>query len=112
MAQSYLQVTTTTDSEAEAQTLARVAVENRLAACAQVLSPIRSTYWWEGRVESAQEWMVILKTTAGRVEDLIRRLLAEHSYDTPEVVAVPIVAGHPAYLEWIAEETRAPPPAG
>jgi periplasmic divalent cation tolerance protein len=112
MAQSYLQVTTTTDSEAEAQTLARVAVENRLAACAQVLSPIRSTYWWEGRVESAQEWMVILKTTAGRVEDLIRRLLTEHSYDTPEVVAVPIVAGHPAYLEWIAEETREPPPAG
>jgi periplasmic divalent cation tolerance protein len=109
MAYSYLQVTTTTDSEAEAQSLATVAVENRLAACAQVLSPIRSIYWWEGKMESAQEWMVLLKTTAARVDQLIRRLRSEHSYDTPEIVAVPIVAGHPAYLEWIAEETRERP---
>jgi periplasmic divalent cation tolerance protein len=106
MADSYLQVTTTTDSEAEAQSLATVAVENRLAACAQVLSPMRSVYWWEGKVESAQEWMVLLKTTAARVDQLIQRLRSEHSYDTPEIVAVPIVAGHPAYLGWIAEETR------
>jgi periplasmic divalent cation tolerance protein len=109
MADSYLQVTTTTDSEAEAQSLATVAVENRLAACAQVLSPIRSVYWWEGKVESAQEWMVLLKTTAARVDQLIQRLRSEHSYDTPEIVAVPIVAGHPAYLGWIAEETRERP---
>jgi periplasmic divalent cation tolerance protein len=109
MADSYLQVTTTTDSEAEAQSLATVAVESRLAACAQVLSPIRSVYWWEGKVESAQEWMVLLKTTAARVDQLIQRLRSEHSYDTPEIVAVPIVAGHPAYLAWIAEETRERP---
>jgi periplasmic divalent cation tolerance protein len=112
MADSYLQVTTTTDSEAEAQSLATIAVENRLAACAQVLSPIRSVYWWEGKMESAQEWVVLLKTTAARVDQLIQRLRSEHSYDTPEIVAVPIVAGHPAYLKWIAEETREQRPGG
>jgi periplasmic divalent cation tolerance protein len=108
MQDGYLQVTTTTDSESEARKLAEVAVRARLAACGQVLSPITSVYWWQGEVENAQEWMVVLKTTAGRVEQLIERLRAEHSYDTPEIVAVPIVSGNPAYLEWIAAETSDP----
>src|SRR5919199_2017718 len=106
MAESYLQVTTTTDSREDADRLARLAVDSRLAACAQVLSPITSTYWWEGKVERADEWMVLLKTTSGRAEELIARLQAEHTYDTPEIVATPIVAGNPAYLDWIAAETR------
>ena len=105
MQEGYLQVTTTTDSEAEARKLAELAVESRLAACGQVLSPITSVYWWDGKVENAQEWMVLLKTTANRVEQLIDRLRAEHSYDTPEIVAVPIVSGNPAYLDWITAET-------
>jgi periplasmic divalent cation tolerance protein len=105
MQDGYLQVTTTTDSEAEARKLAELAVQSRLAACGQVLSPITSVYWWEGKVENAQEWMVVLKTTAGRVDQLIDRLRAEHSYDTPEIVAVPIVSGNPAYLDWITAET-------
>ncbi|MDQ6742687.1 MAG: divalent-cation tolerance protein CutA [Candidatus Dormibacteraeota bacterium] len=105
MQDGYLQVTTTTDSEAEARKLAELAVQSRLAACGQVLSPITSVYWWEGKVENAQEWMVVLKTTAGRVDQLIDRLRAQHSYDTPEIVAVPIVSGNPAYLDWITAET-------
>ena len=110
MQDGYLQVTTTTDSEAEARKLAELAVESRLAACGQVLSPITSVYWWDGKVENAQEWMVLLKTTANRVEQLIDRLRAEHSYDTPEIVAVPIVSGNPAYLDWITAETSKPAP--
>jgi periplasmic divalent cation tolerance protein len=106
MPERYLQVTTTTDSEEEARKLARAAVESRLAACGQVLSPITSVYWWQGEIEDAQEWMVFLKTTEERVQQLVERLRAEHSYDTPEIVAVPIVSGNPAYLEWISEETR------
>ena len=105
MEDGYLQVTTTTDSEAEARKLAELAVESRLAACGQVLSPITSVYWWEGKVQNAQEWMVVMKTTTDRVEQLIDRLRAEHSYDTPEIIAVPIVSGNPAYLDWIAAET-------
>jgi periplasmic divalent cation tolerance protein len=106
MAEDYLQVTTTTDSRDEADRLARLAVEGRLAACAQVLSPISSTYWWQGQVETAEEWMVLVKTTRERVQELISRIVAEHSYDTPEVIATPIVSGNPAYLDWIATETR------
>jgi periplasmic divalent cation tolerance protein len=105
MQDGYLQVTTTTDSEAEARKLAELAVQSRLAACGQVMSPIASVYWWQGKVENVREWMVVLKTTADRVEQLIERLRAEHSYDTPEIVAVPIVAGNPDYLDWIAAET-------
>lgn len=106
MAEQYVQVTTTTDSEAEARKLAQVAVESRLAACGQVLSPITSVYWWQGEVESAQEWMVLFKTSAERAPQLVERLRAEHSYDTPEIIAMPIVSGNPAYLGWIDEETR------
>jgi periplasmic divalent cation tolerance protein len=108
MEDGFLQVTTTTDSESEARKLAEHAVGSRLAACGQVLSPITSVYWWQGKVENAQEWMVVLKTTAGRLEQLIESLRAEHSYDTPEIVAVPIVSGNPAYLDWITKETSEP----
>ena len=114
MQDGYVQVTTTTDSETEARKLAELAVQSRLAACGQVLSPITSIYWWQGDVENAQEWMVVFKTTANRVEQLIERLRAEHSYETPEIVAVPIVSGTPDYLDWISAETSAipqPPPA-
>jgi periplasmic divalent cation tolerance protein len=110
MRDGSLQVSTTIDSESEARRLAQLAVESRLAACGQVLSPITSVYWWEGKVETAEEWMVLLKTTASRVEQLIERLRAEHSYDTPEIIAVPIVSGNPAYLDWIATETAEPEP--
>lgn len=100
-----LQVVTTTDSREDADRLARSAVEGRLAACAQVVGPVTSTYWWEGAVETATEWQCVLKTTAARFEELRAHLEREHSYDTPEIVATPIVAGAAAYLDWIQRET-------
>src|ERR1700737_1438698 len=108
MQEGYLQVTTTTDSEAEGRKLAELAVEPRAAGGG--LRPIPRGYWGDGKVENAQEWMVLLKTTANRVEQLIDRLRAEHSYDTPEIVAGPIVSGNPAYLDWITAETSKPAP--
>ena len=102
----YLQVQTTTDSRAEAMDLARAAVEARLAACAQVAGPMASTYWWDGGVERAEEWMLMLKLPTDRYQELADFLAERHSYDEPEIVAVPIVAGSPAYLGWLTEETR------
>jgi periplasmic divalent cation tolerance protein len=102
----YLQVQTTTDSRAEAMELARAAVEARLAACAQVAGPIASTYWWEDGIERAEEWLLILKLPAAGYQALADFLARRHSYDEPEIVATPIVAGSDAYLSWIAEETR------
>jgi periplasmic divalent cation tolerance protein len=103
----YLQVQTTTDSRAEAMELARTAVEARLAACAQVAGPIASTYWWGEGIERVEEWLLMLKLPASGYQALAEFLAEEHSYDEPEIVATPIVAGSDAYLSWIAEETRA-----
>ncbi len=93
----------------EAARLGRSAVENRLAACAQVFGPIASTYWWEGEVRSAEEWSCQLKTTRALLRRLTESLRASHSYDVPEIVAVPIDDGDPAYHGWIEGETRSDP---
>jgi len=102
----FLQVQTATDSRAEAVEIAQAAVEARLAACAQVAGPIASTYWWEDELERAEEWLVMLKLPASRYDDLAEFLAERHSYDDPEIIATPIVAGSQSYLAWLAEETR------
>jgi periplasmic divalent cation tolerance protein len=102
----FLQVQTMTDSRAEAMELARAAVEARLAACGQVAGPTASTFWWNEEIERAEEWFVFFKTTADRIEELITFIADRHSYDEPEIIAVPIIAGATAYLDWLREETR------
>ncbi|HEY9370002.1 divalent-cation tolerance protein CutA [Streptomyces sp.] len=105
---TVLTVLTTTDSAEKAGALARGAVEARLAACAQVSGPVTSVYHWKQAVETSEEWQVLLKTTASCYEALEAHLLAAHDYETPEIVATPVVRGSAAYLEWIAAETVAP----
>lgn len=105
MAEAYVQVTTTTDSRKEAAELAKAAVTERLAACAQLVGPIASTYWWEGEIESAEEWMVLFKTTTDCFEALVAQITEQHSYDTPEIIATPVVAGSAEYLSWVREQT-------
>ncbi|HEX2052233.1 MAG TPA: divalent-cation tolerance protein CutA [Actinomycetota bacterium] len=107
-----LQVTTTTESEADARRLARAAVEARLAACVQVVGPIESTYWWKGRLEQAREWMCLAKTTSDAYPALESFLLANHPYDTPEITACVLDRGSDSYLSWIREETRGSPDEG
>ena len=102
----YLQVQTTTDSRAEAMELAKAAVESRIAACGQVAGPVASTYWWNDEIERAEEWIVFFKLPADRYEALADFLAERHSYDEPEIVATPIVAGSPSFLGWLTDETR------
>jgi periplasmic divalent cation tolerance protein len=102
----FLQVQTTTDSRAEAMELARASVESRLAACAQVVGPVASTYWWDDGVERAEEWMIVLKLPADRYQQLATFLAERHSYDEPEIIATAIVEGSESYLGWIMDETR------
>lgn len=106
MAGEAVQVTTTVDSPEAAGRIARIVVEERLAACAQVQGPITSTYRWEGSVEQATEWYCHAKTTVDRLPELVARIRALHSYVTPEIVAVPLTGGLPEYLDWIAEATN------
>ena len=101
----FLLVQTTTDSRAEAVELARAAVEARLAACAQVSGPVASTYWWEGSLERTEEWLLTLKLPASGYQALADFIARSHSYDEPEIVATPIVAGSEGFLSWIEEET-------
>jgi periplasmic divalent cation tolerance protein len=91
--------------EAAAQQLARHLVDARLAACVSVLAPCASTYRWRGAVEQATEVPVVIKTTVRRYPELEAALRACHPYELPEVVAVPLAHGLPAYLEWVAAET-------
>ncbi|AQU68829.1 divalent-cation tolerance protein CutA [Streptomyces niveus] len=101
----FLTVLTTTDSAAKAEALARGAVEARLAACAQISAPVTSVYRWQGAIETAEEWQVLLKTTAARYGALEAHLTAAHDYDTPEILAFPVVRGSAPYLAWLADET-------
>lgn len=103
---AHLQVTTTVASRADADRLAHDLVEARLAACVQVLGPVRSTYRWRGAVESADEWMCLVKTTDERYAELAGRVRELHGYETPEITAVPIGPGDADYLAWIDAETR------
>lgn len=96
----------TASSKEEAIKIARIVVEERLAACANVFQPITSIYWWEGKVQEEGETSFILKTRADLVETLTQRVRALHSYACPCVVSLPITAGNPAFLSWIENETR------
>ncbi|MET9180572.1 divalent-cation tolerance protein CutA [Kitasatospora aureofaciens] len=102
--QGFVVVTTTHESEEQARDLAAAVVRERLAACAQVY-PVRSVYWWEGEVQDAEEWRIDLKTRAELADRLAGFVAARHPYDTPEVIAVPVVSGSPGYLRWVAGET-------
>jgi periplasmic divalent cation tolerance protein len=87
---------------------ARTLVEERLAACGQTITPIRSIYRWQGAVHDEAEARVALHTRRSLVPAIVARTEQLHAYDVPCVIALPLVGGNPAYLEWIAEETREP----
>jgi len=97
------QVTTTLPDQAIAERLGTILVQERLAACAQVVGPISSTYRWQGRVEHSAEWYCHLKTTRARLPAIERRLRELHPYELPELVAVPLIDGAQRYLRWIEE---------
>jgi periplasmic divalent cation tolerance protein len=95
----------TAGSPEEAAAIGRSLVEERLAACVNIITPMQSIYRWEGRIEEAAEAVMVAKTTARCLDRLVSRVKALHSYDCPCIVAWEITAGNPAFLDWIAEET-------
>ena len=90
----------------EAERIARAVVADRLAACANVLGPMHSIYWWQGALEESSETALILKTTRERLPDLIARVKALHSYECPCIEALEVAEGNPDFLAWIARETN------
>ena len=99
-------VLVTCGSEEEALKIANALVEGRLAACVNLVAPIRSIYRWEERMWDEKEWLLIIKTQKNRFEDLEKKIKSLHSYSVPEIVSVPIVEGSSSYLNWISENTK------
>jgi periplasmic divalent cation tolerance protein len=97
-------VLTTCESEEEASRLARHLVEKRLAACVNVLPQIRSVYRWKDKVEQATEFLLLIKSRRDVFDSLRGEILKMHSYEVPEVIAIPVVDGSPAYLAWLDRE--------
>jgi periplasmic divalent cation tolerance protein len=101
----FVVVLVTAGSAEEASRIGRTLVDERLIACANVVGPIRSIYRWEGAVEEAAEYLLLLKARADDVDRITQRVRALHAYDVPEVLALPVLGGSAAYLGWLAEAT-------
>jgi periplasmic divalent cation tolerance protein len=99
-------VLTACGSLEEARTIANTLVERQLAACVNIIPQIESVYRWQGKIETASEWLLIIKTTAEACNALRAALIGLHSYELPECIEIPIENGSDAYLKWIAESVR------
>ena len=99
-----LLVLTNLPDRAAAERLADTLIEKRVAACVNILAPCRSVYRWKGAVQHDEEYPMLIKTAAERYPDLEAAIRAAHPYELPEIIAVPIERGLPAYLEWLAAE--------
>lgn len=103
--EQFIVVLTTLPNKAGAEGMARALVAQRLIACASCLPGARSIYRWQGAIEEADECLLWMKTTAARYQELEAAIKAAHPYDVPEIIAIPVAAGLPAYLAWVAAET-------
>jgi len=96
----------TTGSINEAKKIGRVLVEEKLVACSNIISPIRSIYRWQGKICDDKEALMVLKTKKKLFKQIIKRVEKLHSYDVPEIIAMPIIEGSSKYLSWLNEETK------
>jgi len=101
-------ILSTCESREEAGRIARHLVERRVAACVNILEGARSIYWWQGQVEEGSEALLVIKSSRDLFDRVREELLRMHSYQTPEVIALPVIAGSEAYLEWMARELQKP----
>jgi len=110
--EGYAQVTFMIGTEEAAREVAKIAVEQRMAACASVVSePVYSQFWWGGRIDNTTEWMVVTKTRAALVDELVALIKSHHTDDTPDITVTPIIGGFAGYLEWVGAETATAEPA-
>lgn len=102
----YVQIVTTTETKEDATGIAKEMVRQRLAACAQVVGPIQSTYWWKGEIESSEEWLCLMKSRKDLFPEIEMAIKDIHAYEVPEIIAIPIQTGHQPYLDWMEGELK------
>src|SRR4051794_21627420 len=101
---SAILVLTTTATQADARRIARELLNQKLAACVQINGPTESLYWWKGNLETATEWQCVIKTHSDLYPQLEQAIRASHPYETPEILAIPVVQGSEPYLRWLSGE--------
>lgn len=104
METNYIVVFTTVGDEKEAEDISREILSHKLAACVNIISDISSSYWWEGKIENAQEVLLIIKTKRVLFKELEALIKKHHTYEVPEIIALPIIYGSEEYLNWIDDE--------
>jgi len=102
----FVQIVTTVETAAEAERIATALLEQRLAACVQIVGPITSHYWWQGKREQATEYQCLIKSRQDLFAAVEAAIVAVHPYQTPEIIATPVVAGGAGYLAWLDAELR------
>ena len=103
----YIQVMTTVELKSDAEKIAKILVEKRLAACVQILGPMTSYFQWQGKLDSAVEYLCLIKSREDLFTRLETEIIKQHPYDVPEILAVPITKGTQGYLNWLASELEA-----
>ena len=101
---NYLVVFITTANAVEAQRIAHILLSERKAACVNIMPQVHSRFWWRGKIDSADETLLIVKTKASLLDELVRLVKENHSYEVSEIIALPIVGGNEDYLKWIDDE--------
>ncbi len=102
----YCVILVTASNKEEAQKIASGLIESRLAACVNIVDPIGSIFWWQGKIDRATEALLVIKTRKALIKKLIKKVKSLHSYDVPEIIALPVIDGSKEYLEWIDESLR------
>ena len=105
----FIQVSTTVNDRRVADKIAKILLKKRLSSCVQILGPIASSYWWNGRTERAKEWLCLVKARSGDYPEIESAIKKIHPYQVPEILALPILNGNPDYLRWIRTETNRRP---
>lgn len=106
MTMEYIQVQTTVESSENAEEIAKAVVESRLAACVQIIGPVKSKYWWKDNIVEGNEYLLLIKSRKDLYDALEKVIVETHSYDTPEVISLPVMEGYGDYLRWIVTETE------
>lgn len=103
---SYIVIFITTPNQKEAEKIANALLAEKLAACANIVDGVHSLFWWQGKIDSSNEALLMVKTKSALLQEIIHRAKELHSYDVPEIIALPIISGSQEYLSWISESVK------
>ena len=102
----YIVIFITCSNKKEAKHIAQKLIKNRLAACVNIIEEIESVFWWQGKIDNAREVLLIIKSKKSKLNSIIKLVKSVHSYEVPEIIALPIIGGYKPYLDWLDESVR------